>query len=204
VLLLGPGTAAAASKSTLTAADTSLARAAVLLGADVGHGWSSQPAPNKVPPLTCTGFQPILSGVVETGAAASRTFSQTSSDLSVSSVAYVYKTAAQAAEVWHRVVTRRLLTCVADSLVSGSGHGVKFTVDRKQMLSLPSIGGGTRGYRVVGTASSTDQQLGVYLDAIVLERGRMLAVVSYADALVPAPRSLELRLARRIAGRLVN
>jgi hypothetical protein len=203
-LALAASAAGAAARSTLTAADTALARSALLVGADVGPGWSSQPAPAKVPPLTCTAFTPSLNGVVETGAAASRTFAQSSSGPFASSVAYVYKTAGQAAEVWHRAVTHRLLTCVADSLVGGSGHGVKFTVDRKHTMSLPPIAAGVRGYRVIGTASSSNQQVGVYLDVIVLERGRMLAALSYSTFLVPAERSLELRLARKVARRLVN
>lgn len=201
-MTLAVATGAAVAASTLTAGDTALARSALLVRSDLGHGWSSTPAPDKVPPLTCSGFKPSLNGVVETGAAASRTFSQNSSYLSVSSVAYVYKTSAQAAEVWHRVVTRRLLTCFAGSLVAGSAKGLKFTVNRKHMLSIPRIAAGSRGYRLVGTGSGTDQQLGVYLDAIVLERGRMLAAVTYASAVVPAMRSLELRLARKVAVRL--
>jgi hypothetical protein len=175
-----------------------------LVRVDLGHGWSSQPAPAKVPPLTCSGFKPSLVGVVETGAAASRTFAQTSSGPFVSSVTYVYKTAAEAAEVWHRAITEKLLRCVADGLVGGSGHGVKFTVNGKHMVSLPAIAAETRGYRVIGTASSPDQQIGVYLDVIVLERGRMLAALSYSNFAVPAQRSLELRLARKVAGRLTG
>jgi hypothetical protein len=196
--------AAAAAPSTLTRADTALARSALLVRADVGHDWSSQPAPTKIPPLTCSGFKPSLSGVVETGAAASPTFGQTSSGPFVSSVTYVYKTAAQAAEVWHRAITPKLLRCVAASLVGGSGQGVKFTVNGKHMLSLPALASGTRGYRVIGAASSTDQQIGVYLDVIVLVRGRMLAAISYSNFSLPASRSLELRLARKVAGRLTG
>ena len=204
MLVLAVVAGAAAAKSTLTAADTALARSALLVRTDFGHGWSSQAAPTKVPPLTCSSFSPSLGGVVETGAAASRTFAQTASGPFASSVTYVYKTRAQAAEVWHRVVTSRLLGCVAESLTGGSGKGLKFTVDRKYMLSLPAIAAGRRGYRVVGTATSTDQQVGVYLDVIVLERGRMLAALSYSNFLVPTERSLELRLARKVAVRLMN
>lgn len=195
---------AAAAAAAPTGAGNALARSALLVRADLGHGWGSQSAPAKVPPLTCSGFKPSLNGVVESGAAASRTFAQTTSGPFVSSITYVYKTAAQAAEVWHRAITPKLLTCVAGSLIAGSGHGVKFTVNGKHMVSLPAIAAGTRGYRVVGTASSTDQQISVYLDVIVLERGRMLAALSYSNFSFPAVRSLELRLARKVAGRLVG
>jgi hypothetical protein len=179
-----------------------MARSALLRRADLGHGWTSQPPPARVPKLTCSGFSPSVNGTVQTGAAASPTFAQSSSGPFASSVAYVYAAAPQAVKVWRAVVTARLMRCVAQSLVAGSGQGVKFTVDRKQTLSLPSIAAQRRGYRVIGTATSTDQQIGVYLDVLVLERGRTIAALSFSSFEVPVSRALELRLARQVAGRL--
>ena len=193
---------AVAGSSTLSTSGPALARSALLRRTDVGRGWSSQPPPRHVPPLTCPQFSPRLHGVVETGAAGSPTFAQSSSGPFVSSVAYVYKTAAQGASVWGRVVTPGLLRCVAQSLVNGSGQGVRFTVDRKHLLTLASIADRRRGYRIIGTATSTYQQIGVYLDEVVLERGRMLAALSFSSFSVAPARSLELRLARTVAQRL--
>jgi hypothetical protein len=192
---------ALAATSTLTKADTALARGALLKRSDLGQGWSSDPAPTHVPPLTCSQYSPSLAGTVLTGDAESPTFSDGRSGPFTSSESYVYKTAAQASTVWRRVVTAKLLRCVAAGL-TGSSHGVKFTVSRKHLLSLPPIATGRRGYRVVGTATSTDQQVGVYLDQLMLERGRMITAITFGTYIVAPSSSLELRLARKLAARM--
>ncbi len=196
------GGVAAAATTTLTKADTALARSALLKRSDLGRGWSTVPAPTRVPPLTCSQYSPSLGGAVLTGDAASPTFSAGSTGPDISSNSYVYKTAAQAGTVWRRVVTAKLVRCLAAGLVEGSGHGVKFTVSREHMLSLPSIAAGQRGYRVVGTATSTDQQVGVYLDQLMLERGRMITAITFGTYITAPPGSLELRLARKLAARM--
>jgi hypothetical protein len=195
---------AVAAKSPVTPADTAVARGAVLRRSDLGRGWTGQAAPVHVPPLTCPQFSPSLRGVVQTGAAASPTFAEGSSGPFVGSVAYVFKTAAQATAVWRRAVTAKLGRCVAASLKNGSGHGVTFAVTGTQPLALPPIATARRGYRVAGMASSSGEELGVYLDELVLERGRTLVVLSYSSFSAPAPRELELRLARTVARRLTG
>ena len=134
--------------------------------------------------------------------AASPTFSQSRGGPFASQTAYVFGSAAQAADYWRRVVTRRLESCVASSLIDGSGNGVTFTVDRKQLLPLPRIGDRDAAYRVVGTATVPDQRVGVYLDMLVVGRGPALSAISFTSFSVPPTRSLELRLARVVARRL--
>ena len=193
---------AVAATSTLTKADTALARSALLKRSDVARGWSSVPAPTHVPPLTCSQYSPSPAGTVLTGDAASPTFSAGSSGPDISSDTYVYKTAAQAGTVWRRVVTAKLVRCVAAGLVDGSGHGIKFTVNREHPLSLPPIAAQRRGYRVAGTETATDQQVGVYLDQLMLERGRMITAITFGTYVVAPSSALELRLARKLAARM--
>ena len=195
--------AALAAASTLTKADTALAGAALLKRSDLGPGWvTAAAAPARVAPLTCSQYSPSVSGAVLTGKAQSPTFRGDSGGPFISSFSYVYRTTAQAATLWGRVVTARLLTCVAAGFTGQSGHGIKFTIDGRHLLSLPPIAAQRRGYRVIGTVTGTDQQFGAYSDELVLRRGRIITAISITNSFVAPPRSLELRVARKIAVRM--
>jgi hypothetical protein len=181
---------------------TTIARRALLHQADLGYGWRSAPAPKKVPTLTCPSFSPSVVGIAKPGAAASPTFRRTSIGPFISQAAYVYATRAQALRFWHRVVTRKLVACVGTSLTAGSTQSVSFAVDSEHQLPLPAIGDRRAGYRVIGHATTNAQQLRVYLDMLVVGRGAGLTQISFSSFSKPAPRSLEVRLARLVAGRL--
>jgi hypothetical protein len=179
------------------------ARATLLRHTDL-RGWSSTAGPKKAPALTCGAFAPDVSGSEPLGAAASPTFAEGSSGPFVSEIAYVYGSSAKERTFWHRVVVRRLETCVADSLKAGSTSSVTFKVNHESLLSLPRIGARDAGYRVAGTALSTDGSQSVYLDVLVVGNGSAVGAVSFTNFFNPVSRSLELRLARVVAKRLGN
>ena len=178
-----------------------LGNAALLRRRDLS-GWSSAPAPKRVPGLTCTGFSPNVTALAPLASVASPTFNQTSQGPFAAEVVYVFQSDAQAHSFWQRVVRPRLLTCVASSLVAGSSSGVTFTVDDKHLEAYPTVGDRDRGYRVIGTATlqlGSDQ---VYLDELVIGRGNAITALSFTSFFSPVPRSLELRLARIVAARM--
>jgi hypothetical protein len=177
------------------------ARHALLKGPDL-RGWRSTPGPKKAPTLTCPAFAPNLGTLPTPGAAASPTFMQTANGPFVSQSAYVYPTAKQELTFWHRAVTRRLATCVAGALTSASTSSVTFTVKSKHSLPLPAIADRRAGYRVIGTAKTTAQEITVYLDMLVVGRGSGLTQISFTSFSQPVARALELRLARLVTGRL--
>ncbi len=193
---------AAAAAQAGTPAGRQLARQALLRRGDFGARWSSKPGPSKVPTLLCDRFSPSQSGIVMIGSAASSTFGASLSGPFVSQTAYAYATPAQAATFWNRVVRKRLLACVAESLVSGSSQGVTFKVTSEQLLALPRIAARDAGYRVTGTATTQGSAITVYLDMIVLARGRVVTAITTTNFSQPAARALELRLARKVARRL--
>jgi hypothetical protein len=179
------------------------ARAGLLHRADL-HGWGETAATKKVPELACSAISPNLSGIKLLASADSPTFSDGSSGPFASNTAYVYGSVAQERSFWHRVVGRGLLACVADSLTAGSTSSVTFSVERKYMFSLPRIGARDAGYRARGTVASAYGSSTVYLDMIVVGEGSELAAISYTSFFDPPSRSLELRLARLVAGRLTS
>jgi hypothetical protein len=200
---VGGSSALAAVRYRHTSAGTTLARQALLRRADLGSGWTVQaPAPKKPPKLTCGSFNPSLPAITQQGAGATATFQHSSNGPFVGQNAYAYASPSQRQELWHGVVRPQLVRCVAESLVRGAGQGVSFTVTGKQPLPLPQLRVPARGYRVSGTANAPDQSVDVYLDMVVLGRGRLVTELSFSSFYQPAPRELELRLARRIVGRL--
>lgn len=196
------GSAGASPTVHRTAAGRALARAALLKRSDLGPGWSAGPVPGSVPALTCPGFSPALRGAVENATAVSAPFQDSVTGDVVTQSAFVFAAPAQATSVAKAVMRRKLLSCVAQSLVAGSSHGVHFTVAARHLFSLPRTGAKTAGYRVSGTASMTDQTLNAYLDEVVLARGRTVTAVSYASLEQPFDAQVELRLARIVAGRI--
>lgn len=202
VALAAPAVADAAIKRHETPAGDAVARAALLRRGDFGRGWSSAAGPKTVPPLTCQRFNPPVRDATEVGNAASPTFRQSSNGPFVTQNAYVYTTGAQRAAVWQAIVRPRLVRCVAASLTGGSGHGVRFTVTGKRLLSLPKLGVPAAGYRVSGTATSQGQSIDVFLDVVVLGSGRTIGAISISSFEQPVARALELRLARTVAERL--
>jgi hypothetical protein len=195
--LLAPLTAVAAARN--TAAGDARAASVLLARSEIGRGWSETAPPSSVPPLTCPAFNPSLRGDVEIGAAISPRFQGSQSGPFVSQVAYVYATPAQGVAAARALLRARLGRCFASSLVAGSGGGVTFKVLRQESLGLPRLGVDAAGYRVAGTASQAGQPVDVYLDAIVLADGPTITEISYATFFQPPSRSLELKLARRLA-----
>jgi hypothetical protein len=179
-----------------------LARAALLKRRDLGHGWSAGTVPTSVPALTCPAFNPHVAGAALRGDASSPPFTASANGSVVSQTAYVFASRAQASSVAKAVMKPGLLRCVAQGLVAGSSHGVRFTVARRQLYSLPRIGVKSDGFRVSGTATRTDQTVNAYLDEVVLTRGRTVTAISFASLEVPFDARAEARLARVVARRI--
>ncbi len=186
-----------------TPAGAAAARTALLHRGDFGHGWSQEsPAPGKIPSLTCPAFDPRFAGAVQTGAAASPTYSAGPSGPFASEDAHAYATTGEQGTVWRALVRPRLVRCAAASLRHGGGDGVSFTISAQRPLSLPALPAPAAGYRVSGTASLPDQMIDVYLDMFVVGRGTTIAEVVLSSFEQPPPRALELRLLRTVDRRM--
>jgi hypothetical protein len=192
-----PGFAAAsAARSSRTASP----EAVLLRRHDLGPGWyESAPAPPTAPSLDCT--RPVK----RTGAAAraeSPTFAQSSQGPFVSELAAVFPAARPAQLWWRRTVTRRLGRCFAKVLASGSSGGVRLKATREQLLPLRGAPAGARLFRVDGRATESGQSTPVYLDVVLIARGRVVVELELSSFESPARASLELRLARTLARRI--
>jgi hypothetical protein len=212
--LLGAALAAAVLATALTvgpsyASTTSAQRAAVKLARSellkrslLPGGWRiDSPAPHSAGSPTCARFHPRLPAFL--GSAVSPVFAPSSSGPFLAEAIWVYSSAAQARTAWRRVARRGFRHCVAESLTAGSGNGVTFTADRSRMLRSFRMGSNVR-FRVSGIAATSGQTTPVYLDEVLLLRGRSIGVVSLSSFSLPPHRALELRLTRLAAKQMTN
>jgi hypothetical protein len=203
--MVSGGVAVASVHQGHTGAGQAQAQDVLLRRSQLGAGWFvSSPAARHVPALTCSAFDPAVSGATEVGAAASATFTQSSNGPFAAQVSYAYATPAQQLSVWRAVVRAALGRCFKASLLHGSGHGVTFTASGVKRLSPPAVPGRSAEYRVTGVATVPDQSVPVYLDAILIGRGAGISELSLSTFLQPEAHRTELRLARAISQKMAG
>jgi hypothetical protein len=184
-----------------TPAGKAAAHRALLRHADLA-GWTAGTTPKKVGALTCRATTPPK-GAVETGSAASPTYEQSASGPFVSQAVYVYSTAAGAAATFRRVSGTTALSCLAQSLAAGDPSGsVAFVAGKKQVLPAPHVTGKAAAYRVVGRATVSAQKVTVYVDLVLVLRGKAITALTYSSFQAPVSAALEQKIARAAAGRL--
>jgi hypothetical protein len=171
----------------------------LLTAHDFPSSWTAAPPAKTQPVLTCiaSARAPVKAAAV----ASSPSFSASTSGPFVRQTAWIYRTGAQATNVW-KLAAPQLRRCMVEAVKSGSTSSVTFTVKHVATLALPKLAPRIVGYRVVATATSTGQTVDTYYDLIVLARGTGITELSLARLSSPVERSLELRLARVTAQRL--
>ena len=112
----------------------------------------------------------------------------------ISSLAQVYETVADANTSWRRGTSPAGESCVRKEFAKDGGL---ISFKRK---AFPRLAQRSIAYRAVGTT----QGVRFYLDLIVLQQSRAQAGLAFASAPTPFPHDEEVRLARIVAGRMVN
>jgi hypothetical protein len=161
-----------------TAAGTAAAKMSLLTLKDLGNGWTSKPDKTSGIQVSCTGYQPSGTGIVETGVASSPSFAGSSAGPFVVQQTSVYATAAQASVYWKRAVTTGLLACLKQSLSGIASQGINVKIASAKALTVPKITSMTAGYRVVATLDSAKQKnLKTYLDWILVGHGKTVTEI---------------------------
>jgi len=201
-LLLAILLATAAPAAKHNAVDTTKARASVLAVKDLGKGWTGQASPQSGVTFSCPGFRPSGAGVVETGAAASPTFSYSQTGPFVLQKASVYATDGQASTYWRRAVTPKLLTCAVQTLQAVSARGVKVKIMKQTTYPLKTGITHTLAFRVAGSLTSNGNTVTNYLDVIVLGSGRTITAITISSFRSAPPKDFELILAHEVAQKI--
>ncbi len=185
-----------------TPAGVAAAKSMLLRAHDVGVSWKTTAPPvKKVGELTCGNASPTVEGAVETGSAASPTFGADLTGPFVTQSVFVYSTVTGAQRFWQHAVGKQTLACAAKSVTAASTKDVTFKITRSTQLPAPA-GARSAAYRVVGRAVTQAQEVTVYVDVVLVQRGSAIAEVSFASFQEPFSRGMEQRIVSTAAARL--
>jgi hypothetical protein len=170
----------------LRAADVALAQRITLKQRDVGASWR----PTRIPDSTgqrliCPGFNPDFSRFTITGKANSG-FTQTSGASIISSVE-VYESRADAIGDFQTgakpIVARCLKRSLEQELNAGGLVQVKIPVAR--VVAAPRVGDRRVAYRILARVEAASARLDLYLDVVVIQRGRSIAAFFFTGPSQP-------------------
>ena len=201
-VLAGPA-AGAAPSAQHTATGTTAAKASLLTLSDLGKGWQAGTTGTPGLHLSCKGWTPSGSGIVETGAAGSPSFAATQVGPFLSQTTSVYASPKQASTYWDRAVQPGLVACVVQTVAALEARGIHVDVVSKGALPVTKASNLTAGYRVVATLTSpgkTPRKL--YFDVVLVGRGNTLSELSMTSFVAPVPAKVEAALARVVASRI--
>ena len=207
---LVPGIAAAANgepKKVLTKEGQATAHAVVVKRGDLGQGFTAvaREKDDGVPKGARCG--PLdESDLTVTGDAASPDFrlAQQAAFVTVGSTAQVYRTLREANASWNRGTTSQTTTCLADIVRLSAAPGQKITVLSATRVRFPSLSPKTTAYRLVLTVKIGAQEVRAYVDAVVLQHGRVQAGILFTSLGRPVEQAQRVALAAVVAARLAK
>jgi hypothetical protein len=195
-------------KKALTTAGQTMARSVLLKKADLGTGFTpvarskNQHLPKgaRCGPLDET-------DLTVTGDAASPDFrfSQSGVFVTVGSSAQVYRTLREANASWSRGTTSQTTTCLGDIVRLSAAPGQKISLVSAKKIPFPSVSQKTAAYRiVVNIANGSQQPVRAYIDAVILQHGRVQSGILFTSLGQPVGAADRVALATVVAARLAK
>lgn len=184
------------------------ARSVVLKRADLGAGFTARPhgQDDGIPKGARCG--PLdESDLTVTGDAASPDFrfSQGPVFVTVGSTAQVYRTLREANASWSRGTTRQTTACLADIVRLSAAPGQKITVLSAKRISFPALSPKSAAYRLVLSITvGAAQQVRAYVDAVVLQHGRIQSGLLFTSIGRPVEQVDRVALASVVAARMAK
>lgn len=213
VLVVGlalTGTAWAANgepKRAFTKADLALARSVLLVRADLGDGFTGVKHADQAIPAGARCGPLSESDLTITGKADSPDFrlQRPGVLLTAGSSVHVYRTLREANASFSRGTGKQVTTCLADVIRLSAPAGQEIRVRSAKRISFPGVAPKTVAYRIVASvAAGAGQSVTVYLDAIVLQQGRIQASLVFTSAGSPLAETDRVVLAGVVAKRLAT
>lgn len=194
-------------KKALTKQDQASARSIVVKLSDLGQSFTavarekdeSLPKGARCGPLD-------ESDLTVSGDAASPDFrfAQQGAFVTVGSTAQVYRTLREANASWSRGTTRQTTTCLADIVRLSASPGQKVTVQSAARVRFPSLSPKTTAYRLVLTVEMGGQKVRAYVDAVLLQHGRIQAGILFTSLGQPVDQAQRVALASVVAARMAK
>lgn len=209
-VLVAPVAAQAAEgepRKALTKTDQAAARSVVLKRGDLGKGFEAQPRgkDDGIPKGARCG--PLdESDLTVTGDASSPDFRFAKGGLfvTIGSSAQVYRTLREADASWKRGTSAQTTTCLSDIVRLSAAPGQKITVLSAKQVAFPAVSPKTTAYRLVVSIRVRQQSVRAYVDAIILQQGRIQTGLLFTSVGRPVGQVDLLALASVVATRMTK
>jgi hypothetical protein len=203
-VLLAAGTAVAgnphAPKKALVPAVQARAKAINVKLADLpAAGWKAKAAGPDTGTPRCSDYNPDQSDLTENGNVASPQFTLPSTSF-VSSSTSIFKTAAQGRTAYARVVRPKLPKCLAELFQKGAAPA-RVTVVSAAVKPFPKLAERSNAYRIAAGVRTSAGTIPVYLDVVVMNRGKVDVVIFFAGITQAFSEPFQRSLAARVAAR---
>ena len=183
----------------LNAADNALAARIAVTRADLGAGWRAARVPKSEEQTTCPGFNPDLSRFTITGKATTA-YGHTAG-ASVVSAVEVYESRAEAIGDFNAAAKPAVARCLKYALErSLRASGAPARVTSARVFAAPRVGEQRIAYRVVVLVAVNGAPFRMYVDVVVLQRGRSIVALFFTKA--ERPLAARSRVARAVAARM--
>ena len=196
-------------RKALTKRDQTAALSIVLKRSDLGAGFTATKRPDDEPLPKEARCDALDEGdLTVTGDANSPDFrlAQTGIYVTIGSSAHVYRTLREANASWRRGTSKDVLRCLGDIVRLSGAKGQKISVVSSARVSFPAIAPKTSAYRVVVTIAPTGstQRIRAYVDAVVLQRGKVQSVLLVTSLGSPVATAERAALASILAARMAR
>ena len=189
-------------KKALTSKGNATARSIVLKRGDLSTAFTLHTRPDKDLPkgVRCGALDE--SDLTITGEAQSPDFqlSQPGLFVTIGSTTNVYRSLGEAGKSWKRGTSAQTTTCLADIVRLSAPPGQRVSIVSAKRLTFPKVAPMTSAFRVVATLTIGGNRVRAYVDAIILQHGRIQSGVVFTSLGRPVGQADELGLAASCRG----
>ncbi len=193
-------------KKALTSKGNAMARSVVLKRGDVSPAFTVRTRPDDDLPkgVRCGALDE--SDLTITGEAQSPDFqlSQPGLFVTIGSTTNVYRSLGEAGKSWKRGTSAQTTTCLADIVRLSAPPGQRVSIVSAKRLTFPRVAPMTSAFRVVATLTIAGNRVRAYVDAIILQHGRIQSGVVFTSLGRPVGQADELSLTALVADRMAR
>lgn len=166
-------------------------------------GWKAKPSGPDTGNPRCSYYNPDQSDLTENGSADSPEFTLPSGSF-VSSSTSIFKTAAQGRTAYARVVQPKLPKCLAEIFRKGTNQAQNVVIVSAGTKPFTKLAERSIAYAIVADFKTSSAKVRVYLDVVLMNRGKVDTVVFFAGIGGSYNKSFEQGLAAKVAARTKN
>jgi len=193
-------------KKALTSKGNAMARSIVLQRADLSSDFMLRARPDDPLPkgVRCGALDE--SDLTITGEAESPDFtlSQPGLFVTIGSTANVYRSLGEAGKSWRRGTSAKTTTCLADIVRLSAPKSQRVSIVSAKRITFPKVAPQTAAFRVVAELNISGNRVRAYVDAIILQHGRVQSGVVFTSLGRPVPQVDEQGLAGLVADRMAR